>query len=99
MVTWSMRDTTGCIQRGNIALSQIPRVLLEFEREAASLMKRTQADHVLYGMKIYDTNNRLETIQFYMEPMGDEEFYRLTGRVQRAMIYALHNHGKKSNVV
>lgn len=95
MVKWSLRDSTGCKQRGEIELAQIPGELLRFEREAARIMKRTGADHVLYGIKIYDQDNRLETVQFYMNPMDDDEFYRLTGRVRNAMIYALHNHKKK----
>lgn len=49
---------------------------------------------MLYGIKIYGTDDRLKTVQFYMNPMEDEEFYRLTGRVRNAMIYALHNHSK-----
>lgn len=95
MVKWSLRDSTGCKQRGEIELAQIPGELLRFEREAARIMKRTGADHVLYGIKIYDQDDRLETVQFYMNPMDDDEFYRLTGRVRNAMIYALHNHKKK----
>lgn len=95
MVKWSLWDTTGCKQRGEIELAQIPGVMRSFEHEAARIMKRTGVDHVLYGIKIYDQNDRLKTVQFYMNPMNDDEFYRLTGRVRNAMIYALHNHGKK----
>ncbi len=94
MVKWSLMDSTGCKQRGEIELAQIPGELLRFEREAARVMKKTGADHVLYGIKIYGTDDQLKTVQFYMNPMEDEEFYRLTGRVRNAMIYALHNHSK-----
>ena len=86
MVKWSLRDSTGCKQRGEIELAQIPGELLRFEREAARIMKRTGADH---------QDDCLKTVQFYMNPMNDDEFYRLTGRVRNAMIYALHNHRKK----
>lgn len=94
MVTWTMRDTTGCIQRGEMPVSQIQKELLWFEREAAKKMKETGADHVLYGTKIYDSNDRLVTVQFCVQPMTDEEFYRLTGKARNVMIYALHNHCK-----
>lgn len=94
MVKWSLMDTTGCKQRGEIELAQIPSTLLWFEREAAKIMERTGAAHVLYGIKIYGADDCLKTVQFYMKPMEDEEFYRLTGRVRNAMIYALHNHSK-----
>lgn len=49
MVKWSLRDSTGCKQRGEIELAQIPGELLRFEREAARIMKRTGADHYLLG--------------------------------------------------
>lgn len=94
MVTWTMRDTTGCIQRGEMPVSQIQKELLWFDRQAVKKMKETGADHVLYGTKIYDNNDRLVTVQFCMQPMTDEEFYRLTGKARNVMIYALHNHRK-----
>ena len=56
MVKWSLRDSTGCKQRGEIELAQIPGELLRFEREAARIMKRTGADHVLYGICLLYTS-------------------------------------------
>lgn len=61
-------------------------------RRAAELMKTNNADHVLYGCKIYN-DNQLVAVQFYMEPLSDEDFYRITGKARNVMIYALHNHG------
>ena len=89
-----MRDTTGCIRRGKMSLPEVQKELLWFERQAAKEMKETGADHVLYGTKIYDNDNRLVTVQFCVQPMTDEEFYRLTGKARNVMIYALHNHHK-----
>lgn len=94
MVTWTMKDTTGCIRKGEMPISQIQKELLWFERQAAKEMKETGADHVLYGTKIYDNSDRLVTVQFCVLPMNDEEFYRLTGKARNVMIYALHNHCK-----
>lgn len=94
MVTWTMRDTAGCIRRGKMTVSQIQKALLQFEKRAAEKIKETGADHVLYGTKIYDSNDRLVTVEFCMRPMTDEEFYRLTGKARNVMIYALHNHCK-----
>ena len=71
-------------------LSQLPKVLHGFERDAAEKLKATGADHVLYAAKIYGVNDTLATVQFYMNPMSDEEFYKVTGKVRGAVIYALH---------
>ena len=37
-------------------------------------MKETGADHVLYGTKIYDSNDRLVTVQFCVRPMMTKNF-------------------------
>lgn len=92
MVTCTMRDTTGCIQRWQMSLPEIQKELLWLERQAAKEMKETGADHVLYGTKVYDNDDRLVTVQFCMRPMTDEEFYRLTGKARNVLVYALHNH-------
>lgn len=73
-------------------LSQVTKVLQSFERDAAEKLKTTGADHVLYAVKIYGADDQLTAVQFYMNPMSDEEFYRITGKVRGALIYALHNH-------
>lgn len=41
MVKWSLMDSTGCKQRGEIEMAQIPGELLRLEREAARVMKKT----------------------------------------------------------
>lgn len=61
-------------------------------QRAAELMRASNADHVLYGCKVYK-EDQLAAVQFYMEPLTDEEFYRITGRARNVLIYALHNHG------
>lgn len=95
MVTCSLRDTTGCRVRHQEKLTNIPKLLQRFERDAAVLMKQTGADHVLYACKIYDEGDNLVAVQFYNEPMDDETFDRVTGRVRGALIYALHNHNRR----
>ena len=90
-VMCSLRDSTGCIMKRRENLSDIPRLLHNFEREAADVMRRTGADHVLYACKIYDGDDSLVAVQFYEEPLDDETFYKITGKVRGALIYALHN--------
>lgn len=95
MVTCSLRDTTGCRFRSQERLADIPKILQKFERDAATVMKRTGADHVLYACKIYDADDNLVAVQFYNEPMDDETFDRVTRKVRGAMIYALHNRNRR----
>lgn len=95
MVTCSLRDTTGCRFRSRERLVDIPKILRLFEREAAELMKKTGADHVLYACKIYDADDNLVAVQFYNEPMDDETFDRVTRQVRGVLIYALHNHNRR----
>lgn len=96
MINWSMKDTNGCVQRGQMPLCQLPGILRDFENSAAETLRRTGADHVLYAVKIYDAEDELTAVQFYMNPMSDEEFSKVTGKGRGTMVYALHN--KKAKV-
>lgn len=95
MITCSLRDSTGCRFRSQERLADIPKILQMFERDAAALLKRTDADHVLYACKIYDADDSLVAVQFYNEAMDDETFDRVTRNVRGAMIYAIHNHNRR----
>ena len=39
-------------------------------------MDETGADHVVYGMKIYE-DGHLKEARFYLKPMSEEEFDRV----------------------
>lgn len=92
MVTCSLRDATGCRFRSQEQLTDIPEMLQRYERDAATVMKRTGARHVLYACKIYDADDNLVEVQFYNEPMDDETFSKVTRKARGALVYALHNH-------
>lgn len=96
MINWSMKDTNGCVQRGQMPLSQLPKILLSFENSAAETLRRTGADHVLYAVKIYDAEDELTAVQFYMNPMSDEGFSKVTGKGRGTLVYALHNRKRKA---
>lgn len=89
MIKCSMRDKTGHVVKDMVPLSLIPGMLQDFERYAAELLKETGAAHVLYGAKIYG-GGKLAAVQFYMNPMSDEDFGRGPARTRCAVIYALH---------
>lgn len=90
MIAWSMQDRKGCSRKGQMTVEQMRKELLWFERQAVKTMKETGADHVLYGMKIFNRDNELVTVQFCILPMSDAEFRRLTKKINNVMVYALH---------
>ena len=75
---------------GDVDPREVDDMLRRNELRAWNTLKATGADHVLYGMKIYDGNDRLTAVHLYMWEFDDEAFYKLPGRVHNAMIYALH---------
>lgn len=77
------------ITRGIDTLQEIQKGLQQHEKKAAEVMKETGADHVLYGMKIYE-GEKLAAVHFYIWPMQEEEFSKVTGKVHNSLIYALH---------
>lgn len=62
--------------------------LQKFEQEAQKLLKETGADHVVYGMKIYE-DGHLKEARFYLKPLSEEEF-DLVASLSGVMVYALH---------
>lgn len=88
-IKWTQWGTQGCIDAGQMPISNIPETLRKFEKEAHALLKNVGADHVIYGWKQYDDNGNLEKVSFYMLPMDDDEF---NSRIQKlgGQIYALH---------
>lgn len=65
---------TGWSRLGRWPLRDVGRELQKFEAEAIKILKETGADHVLYGVKEYDSDGNLDTVRFYLEPMSEQEF-------------------------
>lgn len=67
------------------------RELQKFEAEAIKVLKETGADHVLYGVKEYDSDGDLDTVRFYLEPMSEQEFEdRVVKNSAGMTVYAVH---------
>ena len=78
----------GRIEGGQMRWRDIQLNLQKFEREAKKLLDETGADHVVYGMKLYE-DGHLKEVRFYLQPMDEEEFDRVA-RLKGVMVYALH---------
>ena len=97
VIRWSMKDTTGCVRkRKDCRYHKLPEVLLDFEKDAVEVLRKTDADHVLYAIKIYDASDKLKAVQFFMNPMSDEDFYKMAGKGRGTLVYALHNRKRKA---
>lgn len=89
-VRWSQWGEGGMVASGQMPKLDMQKRLREFELEARKLLKKTKADHVVFGVKYYDKEGKLTEIRFYLKPMSDEEFYRRTGELHGCQVYALH---------
>lgn len=87
-IRWSRWDSNGQIEGGQIRWRDIQLNLQKFEQEAKKLLDETGADHVVYGMKIYE-DGHLKEARFYLQPMSEEEFDRVAS-LSGVIVYALH---------
>nr|DAY55434.1 MAG TPA: hypothetical protein [Caudoviricetes sp.] len=87
-ICWSRWGSIGRIEGGQMRWRDIQLNLQKFEREAKKLLDETGADHVVYGMKLYE-DGHLKEVRFYLQPMDEEEFDRVA-RLKGVMVYALH---------
>ena len=89
-VRWSRWNwNTGDVDKGVMEEREILPSMARRAKEAAEIMKRSEADHVLYGMTIYD-GYRPVAVHFFMWPMGQKQFDQVARRCRCAMVYAIH---------
>lgn len=89
-VRWSQWECGGMIGFGQMPLKNVDGWLRKFAADAKKLLDETDADHVVYGLKIYDDDGDLDTVKFYMQPMTDNEFQEDVATLKGVTVYALH---------
>lgn len=89
LVKWSQWNESGRIAGGQMRVPEAMEKIREFGAKAAELQKETDADHVVYGRKIYDKDGELDEIRFYLTPMPEDEF-NLLALLPNQMVYAIH---------
>lgn len=90
-VPWVQYGRNGkVIASGRMSKKDVLPSLQKNELLAYNTMKRTNAAHVLYGLKIYDKNDDLEMVQFYNWEMDEEKFQRCATKCRNGIVYALH---------
>ena len=89
-VKWSTWTEAGCTNFGEMCLKDVGKHLREFGAEAKKLLDKTGADHILYGVKLYNNDGELEKVKFYLLPMSDEEFEKVVANKRKTLVYAYH---------
>ncbi len=90
-VRWTQWAPEGLADFGQMPILDVGKELQKFEREAAKILKETDADHVLYGVKEYDGDGDLEAVRFYLKPMSEQEFEdRVVKNCTGMTVYAVH---------
>lgn len=89
-VKWLYLADNGETQFGQMPLQEVQKELAKFEKEARRLLEKENADHVVYGMKLYDENGEIDKVKFYLHPMGEEEFQKDVASLKNCVIYAVH---------
>lgn len=88
-VRWSQWTREGMINFGQMPVRDIGKYLKEFEIEAKKVLQKTEADHVVYGVKQYE-NETLTEVRFYMISMNDEQFEKDVANKKGMIVFALH---------
>lgn len=89
-VKWSATSENGRFQQGTATWD---KVNAELRRRAVRAKRRegeTGADHVLYAIQLYNRDNTVKEIRFFMHPMGETEFRKQTS-IKNSIIYAIHH--------
>lgn len=89
-VRWSQWENNTQIAMGQMPMKNIKANVLKFKEEAKRVLNNTGADHVLYCVKLFDEDDCLEEVKFYMLPMTDDEFHYQVACRSGIMVYAVH---------
>ncbi len=89
-VRWSQWDNGGMAGFGQMPLRDVGKNLREFAAKAKEILEESGADHVVYGLKVYDDDGTLDEVKFYLLPMSDEDFQKDVATLKGVTVYALH---------
>ena len=93
-VRFYFHGTTGLIK-----LDAINREIQACKEVAEKVLKKENADHVIYASKDYAKNgNDLESVHFYNPPiaLSDEEYNKRVNAIEESrVVYALHKNKKE----
>lgn len=75
---------------GKIDKKDLDEMLRQYGKRAREMMEDKHYDHVLYAIRYFGFGKN--RIQFYLQPMKNDEFNDLFGYQEKnTMVYAVHN--------
>lgn len=78
---------------GELPEIEISNRLKQFRGKAIALLHDTNADHIIYGRKIFSEDGQLSEVRFYMLPLCDKDFCETVNRCPGDMFYCVHRNG------
>lgn len=89
-VRWSQWTDAGMTNFGQMRIEDVAKNLREFAAKAKEILHKTGADHVVYGIKEYDKDGKLDEVRFYLAPFTDNDFQKEVATIKGCTIYAVH---------
>lgn len=89
-IKWSQWHKGGMARFGEMQIECIEKELVEAAKEARKVLTESRADHVVYAVKRYNGEGKLEEVRFYMKPMDEETFQRDVATMKNVVVYAVH---------
>lgn len=78
------------VASGDMQICDVDEAMKQQVQLAEAVIRHGNYDHVIYAAKIYDENEHVRAIQFYILPLDDDRFIKLTKKNGNSLIYALH---------
>lgn len=90
-VRWTQWDAGKRVDGGQISIQRVQGDLQMFKARAMTLLAKTGAGCVVYGIKCYDAANMLNEVKFCLQPVMDvERFKGIVAGMKNATVYAVY---------
>lgn len=88
---WSQWSPNGMLRCGRATHDKLMKWMVDLGKDAKKCLSEQEKEHAVYGMKIYDENDRLSEVRFYADTyMTDDELTEVTKKMPRNVFYVAH---------
>ena len=78
------------MERATLTANEYGKALIRQEKKARHLMEEEDADHVVYGLRVYNRFDQPVVLQLFLMPMDEDRFEAFSKSCRSAIVYALH---------
>lgn len=91
-IKWSQwSPNAGMFRCGRAPYAKLMAWMIELGKDAKKCLSGQEKNHAVYGMTIYDENDKIVEVRFYAETyMDDDELIEALKKTPRNVIYAAH---------